>query len=118
MTKRLITALVLLSSSLMLCILSVKFLVNEIDNSIEIILSDNQISEKSRLLNEHWQKNGRVFSVFLKHTDADFLERNFIELENACAMGNTEKAEEIISQLYAYLAVTAEAEKLRVENIF
>ena len=118
MTRRLVTALVLLFSSLFLCIFSVKYVIKEIENNIEIILSDEDISEKSQLLIDGWQKNRRIFAVFLKHTDADFIEQKYLELERACKSNSFTAADEILGELYSYLLVTKEAEKLRVENIF
>lgn len=118
MTKRLIIAAVFLLSSFLLSFLAVNYVVTEIDKTTEIIVNSENPLEASEKILSSWEKNKNLFSLFLKHTDADTIERYYLELTWAYNEKNSEAAADILVKLRAFLQVTAEGEKIKTENIF
>ena len=118
MTGRLIIAIALILSSLLLRIVSQAYIEREIVKFVEIIDSGISVTQKSASLSLLWSKNKTIFSVFLKHADADILDKCLSELESACEAENEELSVEILGELKANLSVASDGEKLRVENIF
>lgn len=118
MTGRLTIALILLITSFFVSLFSLSFVVDEINESIEVISSDEDVFTRTELLTEKWSRERKMFSILLKHADVDTIDRFYLEIKYACERNDKEKAEEILAQLKACLIVTAETEKLKTENIF
>lgn len=118
MTKRLVVAIVFILSSFFLSLISVGQVHNEIDSVLYEIDTNEDIyscAENVLLLREG---NERVFSLFLKHTDADMIDRLHIELNIALKNRNDERIALLLSEIYAFLSVTSEGERVKSENIF
>ncbi len=118
MTKRLIIAIAFLSVSFFVSLFCVSFITAEIERTAEIISAYDDEFECAREILSRWHDSKRAFSLFLKHTDADSIERYYIELQLALEEGGREKIRDILQKLYAFLCVTAEGEKIKTENIF
>lgn len=118
MTKRLIVSVVFLFSAFILSIFSVGRVHSEINAVLHEIEANDDIyvsAEKVLLLR---RDNERVFSLFLKHTDADMIDRLHIELSFAVKNRNDERVELLLAEIYAFLSVTSEGERVKSENIF
>lgn len=118
MTKRLIVAVVFLLGAFLISLICVMSVQNEIGKVLSLIEENDDIyecSEKILNLREH---NEKVFSLFLKHTDADTIERLHYELYFAVNDRNDEKIKLLLAEIYAFLSVTSEGEKVKTENIF
>ncbi len=118
MTKRLVIAFLFLLLSFLVSFFSVSFVINEIDKTIETIdsISDERLCAQEIL--SMWQENKKYFPLFLKHTDADSIERYYLELEAALKDDDADEIGKILYRLRAFLSVTAEGEKIKSENIF
>ena len=118
MTKRLIAATVLLLAAFLLSIFSV----SRVHREISLVLSEIENTEEPYACAENVLKlrkgNERVFSLFLKHTDADMIDRLHIELESALSDRNDTAIIRLLREIYAFLSVTAEGERAKSENIF
>ncbi len=123
MTKRLVIAAVFLLASLSGSISSyiyIQTVFGELEAIAENVYEsdDENYFEEISILNEKWQKNSRAVAVILKHTDADTLERYFHTLEKSASSGDIYFSRKILSELIAFLRVTAEGEKAEIQNIF
>ncbi|MBQ6898683.1 MAG: hypothetical protein IJN70_06845 [Clostridia bacterium] len=118
MTKRLILSVVFLLSALSLSLFSVGRVHREINAVLYEIDTNEDIYSCARNVLGMRQSNERVFSLFLKHTDADMIDRLHIELSFALEKRNDEKITLLLSEIYAFLSVTGEGEKVKSENIF
>lgn len=65
-----------------------------------------------------WEDDKIYFSYFLKHADADMLNRYFNELSSGEIGVNPDNTVKILNELEAFLKVTYEGEKLKLQNIF
>ncbi len=119
MTKRIIIACIFLAFATLISIFSAVYvtaatekMLMKIDSFEDKILSDDEydISE----LTDLWGKYKNTFGIILKHQDADVLDRYFLLLDSQ----DNEELLETIRELSAFLKVTAEGEKLKIENIF
>ena len=118
MTKRLIFAVVFLLSALSLSLLSVGRVHKEINAVLYEIETNDEIFSCAENVLGLRDSNERVFSLFLKHTDADMIDRLHIELSFALKRRDEEKVSLLLSEIYALLSVTDEGEKVKSENIF
>lgn len=118
MTKRLILSVVFLLSALSLSLFSVGRVHREINAVLYEIDTNEDIYSCARNVLGMRESNERVFALFLKHTDADMIDRLHIELSFALEKGNDEKITLLLSEIYAFLSVTGEGEKVKSENIF
>lgn len=118
MTKRLIVSAVFLLSAFLLSILSADRVQREIEAVLYEIETNDDIYSCAENILARRQDNEKVFSVFLKHTDADMIDRLHIELEFALNNRNDEKIILLLAEIYAFLSVTSEGEKVKTENIF
>ncbi len=118
MTKRLVLSVVFLLSALSLSLFSVGRVHREINAVLYEIDTNEDIYSCARNVLGMRQSNERVFSLFLKHTDADMIDRLHIELSFALEKRNDEKITLLLSEIYAFLSVTGEGEKVKSENIF
>ncbi|MBR3768382.1 MAG: DUF4363 family protein [Clostridia bacterium] len=121
MTKRLVIAAVFLSLALFISISSYVYLeitsekiFSAIDELSEDIYEENAANELISI----WDKNKKIYGVFLKHADADMLDRQFIVLEKSILEGDSYTALLTLRELNAYLHITLEGEMLKIENIF
>ncbi len=118
MTKRLIVSVVFLLSAFFLSIFSVSRVQKEISSVLYEIDTNEDIYSCAENVLGMRKTNEKVFSVFLKHTDADTIDRLHIELEFALQNRNSEKIKLLLAEIYALLSVTSEGEKVKTENIF
>lgn len=118
MTKRLIVAVVFLLSALLLSILSVSRVHKEINDVLYEIETNEDIYSCAENILAKRENNEKIFSVFLKHTDADTIDRLHIELRFALENRNDEKIILLLAEIYAFLSVTSEGERIKTENIF
>lgn len=123
--KRVITAVLLVLISLLSGI-GAYFYVKDVSEEI-IFLSERLTQENSAgeditktysALKLTWNRHSRVFSVVLKHSDADEISRCFIELEKAVEYNDTGKIHDILIHLTAFVRVVLQGEAPTVENIF
>ena len=118
MTKRLVTAIVLLLISLSLSLYSLNFVHKEVTFTVSLIEDGTDVFSASKELLSRWEQSKLRFALLLKHTDVDRIERYYLELSDAVNDENEEKISELLTSLRAYLIVTADAEKPECENIF
>ena len=118
MTKRLIVAIVLLLSAFLVSTLSVMRVQAEIEEVLYEIENNEDIYSCAEKVLSLRKSNERVFSMFLKHTDADMIDRLHLELKAALGNSDEIKITLLLSEIYAFLTVTSEGERLKSENIF
>lgn len=118
MTKRLIAAVILLVAAFLLSFLAVKrveaeisYLLYEIENTQDVFLCAGNVLDRR-------EKNERVFSMLLKHTDADMIDKLHISLAFALEERDEYRIKTLLSDIYSYLYVTLQGEKVKSENIF
>ncbi len=118
MTKRLIVAVVFLLISFFVSFSAVKSL----ENNIEAVLGEIENTEDVFLCAENIlamrSDNEKVFSLFLKHTDADMIDKLHVSLELALERRDEQRITILLSDIYSYLLVTLEGEMVKSENIF
>ena len=118
MTKRLILSVIFLLSALTLSLISVGRVHREINAVLYEIDTNEDIFSCAENVLSLRESNERVFALFLKHTDADMIDRLHIELSFALKARNEEKITILLSEIYAFLSVTSEGERVKTENIF
>lgn len=118
MTKRIIIASVLITSAFLIAFVSANFIVNELENIVSEAEADEDAFVCAEKILSLWKENEKYFSLILKHTDADTADRMFFELEEAIENENEAKLIRLIAEIKAFLSVTAEGEKAKIENIF
>lgn len=121
MTARVTAAVIMFILSLGLCIgsnLYVSYALNGLYALTEDY--DDMTEEKTQALLEKWQEERKALSVFLKHTEADMLERFFAEIESFSSeeKNGERKTADTVGDMRAFLAVIIETEKAKIENIF
>lgn len=118
MTKRLIVAVIFLLSAFILSVVCVSRVHSEIDRVLYEIDNSTDIYSAAEAVLGLRESNEKVFSLFLKHTDADMIDSLHIELRFALEAGNDEEIRLLLGELYAFLWVTSEGERIKSENIF
>ena len=118
MIKRLVVSVALLLSALLLSIFSVYKVQSEIEKVLYEIEANDDIYSCAENILALRIDNESVFSMLLKHADADTIDRLHLELSSA--LGNSDEKEIILllAEIRAFLTVTSEGEKLKSENIF
>ncbi len=118
MTKRLVVAFAFLFTAFAVSL----FAVRHIEGDIEAVLTEIENTEDVFLCAEKIlglrEKNEKSFSLFLKHTDADMIDRLHLQLEDALERRDEETVTRLLAEIYAFLYVTAQGEKAKTENIF
>lgn len=112
-------------SALLMGIASYVYIKNASDDIIgaavkldDKILSGEDFSREYEELHRLCEKHLPYFSVILKHSDADVIKKSFINLRYAVKNNDTERISVILSELIAFIYVTAEGERPAAENIF
>lgn len=125
MNKRLIAALCLILSALVIGTLSYLYLKNTSEKIIGIAkvideknFGGEDFSGEYNELDALWKKHSKIYAMMLKHSDADTLDRYFIMLDDAVKNSNKNRITVIISELCAFIGVTVHGEAPRAENIF
>lgn len=118
MTKRLVVAFAFLITAFTVSFFAVK----HIEKDIEAVLTEIENTDDVFLCAENVialrEGNKKAFSLFLKHTDADMIDRLHLQLEDALERRDEETVTRLLTEIYAFLYVTAEGEKAKTENIF
>lgn len=121
MTVRVFTAVIMFIFSLGLCIGSNLYVSSALDELYSLTEDYEDITEeKTQALLRKWQEERKALCVFLKHTEADLLERFFAEIENYSSeeKNGGRKTADTVGNMRAFLAVIIETEKAKIENIF
>ena len=123
MKMRLVAAVVFVLVALVLSLFSDFYVSSRVDEMItEIdylssVFAYGEIPDMSKLFGM-WKDCKKLFLIFLKHADADALDIYFLTLENYCATLEYSEIPDKLSEIKAFLFVTAEGEKLKSSNIF
>lgn len=120
MTKRVIIAVVLFILSMAGSICANILTVNSLEDMLAVFEEDNisENTEKIPELIKVWDEKRFFLSVFLKHTDADILDRYFALLEIYYEESNDILLPAALGELEAFIEITLITEKLKIENIF
>lgn len=121
MTLRVTGAVIMFVFSLGLCIGSNIYVSSALSELYQLTEEYEDITDdKADALSEKWQDKRTALSVFLKHTEADMLERFFAEIENYSVeeKNGKKKTADTVGELRAFLSVIIETEKAKIENIF
>ena len=118
MTKRLVVAIVFFFFLFLSSLLAVGRVHSEIEAVLSEIEANADIYSCAENVLKMRKTNESVFSLFLKHTDADMIDRLHIELRAALNSRNDEKITLLLAEIYAFLTVTDEGERVKTENIF
>ncbi len=118
MTKRVVIAVLLFSVALLGSVSANRFTLRAFEDMKTVIERTEENNEKAEKLLEIWKRNKGPVSVFLKHTDADTLERYFELLEIYKNGENDMMFRTVLYELEAFIEVIARTEKLKFENIF
>lgn len=123
MAKRLIIAALFLILSFSVSFLSHIYFVNtsekiisEIDSAVYSDEADG--AEHIESLLSLWEKNKNYFAILLKHSDADTVDRYFLELSSLRENGDADSIFSLLTELKAFVRVTLDGEKPKIENIF
>ena len=125
MIKRLIIAVFCIVLAFCMCIFSLRYirinseaLINFFDSAVERRESGGDWEQPLRECLELWDKKNTVFGIFLKHTDADELDRYFIRLEAELNRKSEDGTFDVVNQLRASLLVVLAGEQAKAENVF
>ena len=118
MTKRLLVAVVFLLVSFIASFSALDTVERKIEEVLTVIEENEDVfvcAEKILVLRED---NEKIFALFLKHADADMIDKLHIALSMALKASDEQISRELISEIYAFLQVTLEGERVKSENIF
>lgn len=91
-------------------------LIEETSKTRQNVLSGENTGIKE--LCDTWDTKKNYFSYFLKHEDTDTLNQYFEQLRQTYSTDETEETARLLSELEAFLSVTYEGEKFKLQNIF
>lgn len=118
MTKRVVIAVILFFAALSGSVSANIYTISAFEDMKTVISQSEENAEKAKELLEIWEKNKVALSVLLKHADADRIERYFELLEIYGGGENHTMLNTVFFELEAFIEVTEQGEKLKLENIF
>jgi len=118
MTKRLVVAFAFLFTAFAVSFFAVRHIEREIEAVLTEIESTQDVFLCAGNILGLRDENEKSFSLFLKHTDADMIDRLHLQLKAALERQDEETVTRLLTEIYAFLYVTAEGEKVKTENIF
>ncbi len=118
MTKRLVVAFVFLLSAFLVSFSAVRSVERNIEAVLYEIDNNEDIYSCAENVLAQRVNNEKVFSLFLKHTDADMIDKLHISLGLAVESGDDYRIKTLLEDIYSFLSVTLEGEKVKSENIF
>lgn len=124
MRTRIIIAALLIIFSLLISLFSffyVQSVAQQLESSLKTAVEKNinglEISEEINFSVAMWKKHRKVFGSFLKHSDAEELDKCFARVE-IFSSSDSEELEEALVQCLVSLQSTINGEKLTIDNIF
>ena len=120
MTKRLIIAVVFLFLALLLSVYANFYVLASASELYDLCVKvqTETIYENLNDIFAFWRLHQRGIFVFLKHADADELNRYIALLENYALNNNFNEVKKVIPELKSFLNSTMMGETIKFENIF